>query len=74
MKEFDLSKAKTPSNPTGLEVCKRNGETIEITKVIEDANCFFPIVARGDQGLTMCYMKDGKFGTSESGLDLMIKE
>jgi len=74
MKEFDLSKVKTPSNPTGLKVCNRNGGNIEITKVIENTNCFFPIVARGDQGLTMCYMKDGKWGASESGLDLMIKD
>ena len=70
---FNLSKAKTRTNPNGLEVYNKRGDKIEITKVIE--NCIYPIIAESETLQSMCYQKDGKWDLSgTSNLDLVLKE
>jgi len=74
MKTFDLKLAKTPSNPNGLEVCNKRGDDIKITKIIEDDNCLYPIIAESETLDCMCYQRDGKWDLSgTSQLDLYLK-
>lgn len=76
MKQFDLNLAKTPSNPSGLDVCTRNGVDVEITEILipnlKNQSIFYPIIAKVNKE-TYCFQEDGSFSDEPSDYDLMLK-
>lgn len=76
---FDLSRAKTPENPSGLEVVTRNNRKVSIIDTHRRGQC--PIIAyvettKGDsvEDDVISYDVNGKWDCYESNLDLSLKE
>lgn len=76
---FDLSRAKTPENPSGLEVVTRDNRKVRIVDAHRRGHC--PIIAyietiKGSlvEDDAASYDVNGKWISTESDLDLFLKE
>lgn len=81
---FDISKAKTPQNPKGLEVVTKYGTAVTIVSTdfrssqqYFDGGSLYPILAvvhGKDCDMSALYGCDGEIGDDYSGDDLCLKE
>lgn len=82
--DFDIKKAKTVSNPNGLDVVTKYGDPITIVSTnfesiirLKNGDSAYPILAvihKNDYDLTALYSCDGKSKYSDNYNDLRLKE
>jgi len=76
---FNIARAKTPSNPKGLEVVTRDGHKVELQKIIKPVlkyqDILFPVTGTID-GIPYCWQQNGTFGidNKEYDYDLFLKD